>query len=92
MVQHDKILDTLSRLASLQGMNDEEMRQCALAALEQLTREVTTRKLMASNEGVMMALTRATFNSSGILDDFEENDGRSRLLMKSALKNLAEVL
>ena len=73
-------------------MNDEEVRQCALSAMEQLTREVTTRKIMADHEGVMMALTRATFNSSGILDEFEENDCRARLLMKSALKNLAEVL
>jgi len=89
MVQQRGMLDALASLASLHGVNDEEVRECALATIERLTCEPYVRKQMAKHEGIMLELTRATFSSNGILDQYEENDGVSRSLMKSALKNLA---
>ena len=89
MVQQKGMLDALASLSSLHGVNDEEVRECALATIERLTCEPCVRKTMAEHEGIMMELTRATFSSNGILDHYEENDGTTRALMKSALKNLA---
>ncbi len=93
LVQHDGILDALATLASLHGVNDGEVRECALVAIERLTHEPSTRKIMAGHEAIMTELTRATFSSSGILDEYEEEgDQKSRELMRSALKYLAEAL
>jgi len=92
MVECEGILDTLAYLSSLHGVNDEEVRDCALAAIEQLTREPSMRRIMATHEGIMTELTRATFSQNGILDAYEEGDHTSRSIMKAALKNLAEEL
>jgi len=93
LVQHNGILDALATLASLHGVNDGEVRQCALAAIERLAHEPSTRNIMAAHEAIMTELTRATFSSSGILDEYEEEgDEKSRKLMRSALKYLAEAL
>jgi len=92
MVKRNGMLDTLAQLASLHGVNDEEVRECALATIERLTCEPSTRKIMAMHEPVMMELTRATFSSNGILDHYEENDRHARSLMKAALKNLADAI
>ncbi len=89
MVERKGMLDALAALASLHGVNDEEVRECALATIERLTCEPYVRKAMATHEGIMLELTRATFSANGILDHYEENDGATRTLMKSALKNLA---
>lgn len=90
MVQQKGMLDALASLASLHGVNDEEVRECALETINLLTLEPKVRKQMAQHEPIMLELTRATFSASGILDHYEENDGGTRALMKSALKNLAK--
>lgn len=92
MVEHRGVLDTLATLASLNGVNDQEVRECALVAIERLAHEPSTRRIMAEHQAIMTELTRATFSSSGILDEREEVDGQCRFLMKSALKYLAESL
>lgn len=92
LVTHNGILDCLATLASLHGVNDREVRECALATIERLSHEPTTRHIMAGHEAIMTELTRATFSVSGILDEYEEGDEISRKLMKSALKYLAEAL
>ncbi len=92
MVEHVGVLDALARLASLHGMNDQEVRECALVAIERLTHEPSTRRIMADHEAIMTELTRATFSTSGIRGEHEEDDHKSRQLMTSALKYLAEVL
>lgn len=92
LVKHAKVLDCLATLASLHGVNDYEVRECALATIERLAHEPSTRHVMAGHEAIMTELARATFSTSGILDEYEEGDFRSRELMKSALKHLAEAL
>ena len=84
MAEHDQVLDALAMLASLDGVNDSEAQECALIAIENLTMEESTRGIMAGHEGVMTALTRATFKKS----EFEEYENDPSTT-KSALKNLA---
>ena len=85
------MLDALATLALLDGINDDEVKTCAIAALERLSKESSTRHIMAKNEGVMTALTKASFAKDGADDDDDnEEDGTpAALLMKTALKNLA---
>jgi hypothetical protein len=97
LVEHEGILDALATLASLHGVNDSEVRECALVTIERLAHEPSTRKIMAAHEAIMTELTRATFSTTGLHDEYEEIDGesnyeRSGQLMKSALKYLAEAL
>ncbi|KAL7489934.1 hypothetical protein ACHAW6_015664 [Cyclotella cf. meneghiniana] len=93
MVEHPGLLDALAQLSLLDGINDDELKTCAISALERLSKEPSTRHLMVRNEGVMTALTRATFAEGGYDDDDdEEEEAPTALLMKTALKNLAEHL
>lgn len=92
LVKHEGVLNSLATLASLHGVNDQEVRECALTTIERLTHEPSTRHIMAGHEAIMTELTRATFSESGILDEYEEGDETSRKLMKSALKHLAKAL
>ena len=92
LVEHRGTLDALATLASLHGANDYDVREGALMTIERLAHEPSTREIMAGHEAIMTELTRATFSSSGILDEYEEGDDKSRKLMKSALKYLAEAL
>jgi len=89
MVERPGMLDALAILAGLHKVNDEEVRECALSAIERLTKEPHVRKAMVRHQGIMIELTRATFSANNILDNYEERDKISRALMKSALKNLA---
>ena len=92
LVNHAGILDCLAQLASLHGVNDQQVRECALATIERLTHEPSTRHIMAEHEAIMTELTKATFSTTGVLDEYEEGDERSKTLMKSALKYLAKAL
>ncbi|KAL7515348.1 hypothetical protein ACHAXN_013307 [Cyclotella atomus] len=86
MVEHPGLLDALAQMSLLDGINDDEVKTCAISALERLSKEPSTRHLMAGNEGVMTALTRATFEDDAYND---EEDVQNSTLMKTALKNLA---
>lgn len=89
MVEHPGLLDALASLAVLDGINDDEVKSCAISAIERLSKEGATRHIMVRNEGVMTALMKATF-ADGLEDDDDEEGPHTTLLMKAALKNLAE--
>ena len=92
MVEHEGLLDSLATLALLDGINDDEVKTCAICALERLSKESTTRHLMVQNEGVMTALTKATFDNDVDDEESDEMGTPTAILMKTALKNLAEHL
>lgn len=101
MAEHNGILDALARLASVDGKiyNNGDIRACALFAIERLSNEISTRSIMAENEGIMTALTKATFSESSSsllgLDDRRTNNVSSSSSFSStklALKNLSEAL
>ncbi len=86
MVEHPGLLDALAKLALLDGIDDEDVRVCAIYCIERLTNEPSTRGVMVKNEGIMTALTMAAFHAE--YDD-PSSDRPTALLMKNALKNLA---
>jgi len=106
MGEKESLLDALATLASLDGVNDDDVRDCALVAIERLTMEESIQVFMVAHPGIMTALTRATFQKSvalecfGVEEEFgDKNDGdldscsnEGKFLAKSALKNLAQVL
>mmetsp|Transcript_600 Transcript_600/g.979 ORF Transcript_600/g.979 Transcript_600/m.979 type:complete len:892 (-) Transcript_600:103-2778(-) len=106
MVQHGGLLDALSNLASLEGINNQEVHTCAIATIQQLTIEESTRLIMARHSGVMTILTKETFSMynkshdiTSTFADYAESVSQDhtvlddpQLLTKLALKNLAEVL
>ena len=65
VAQHHGLLNGLSKLAlTTSGEEADRVRQAAVAAIELLSREVSTRRLLAKNEGIMMALTRASYGTN----------------------------
>ncbi|EJK56754.1 hypothetical protein THAOC_23295, partial [Thalassiosira oceanica] len=92
MVEHEGLLDGLATLALLDGINDDEVKTCAICALERLSKESSTRHIMVQNEGVMTALTKATFDNDIDDEESDEMGTPTAILMKTALKNLAEHL
>jgi hypothetical protein len=93
MVLHDGLLDALASLALLEDIGDEEVRNCAISTLVELTKEESLRETMARNEGVMTALTHATF-ARPMNSNTTYRGKQSPLITKTkiALKNLAAVL
>ena len=91
MVRHPGLLDALAQLSLLDGINDDELKTCAISAIERLSQEPSTRHLMARNEGCMTALIKV---SAGGYDEdgYGDEDAPRAHIMKRALKNLAEHL
>mmetsp|Transcript_21992 Transcript_21992/g.47793 ORF Transcript_21992/g.47793 Transcript_21992/m.47793 type:complete len:1334 (-) Transcript_21992:75-4076(-) len=89
MVEHPGLLDALATLSLLDGITDDEVKTCAISAIERLSKEASTRHIMVKNEGVMTALTKATFANDGAEDDAPNEGTPTALLMKTALKNLS---
>ena len=92
MVEHPGLLDALATLSLLDGVTDDEVKTCAITAIERLSKEASTRHIMVQNEGVMTALTKATFAKGGAEDDTPDEGTPTALLMKTALKNLSVFL
>ncbi len=92
MVEHPGLLNVLGTLALLEGVTYEEVRICAIAAIERLSNEVSARRIMVKNEAVMTALTKATFASNFSPDDALVDGVPIALLTKAALKNLSACL
>ena len=92
MVQHPGLLDALGKLSLLDGVADDEVRNCAIFAIERLSNEVSARRIMVKNEAVMTALTKATFADDGSDDGSLDEGIPNTLLMKTALKNLSAYL
>jgi hypothetical protein len=61
MVRFPGMLDALSTMALLSEHQFEHVRSPAVAAIERLTLEPSTRPIMSQHEGVMTSLTLATF-------------------------------
>ncbi len=63
MANHHGLLNALSRLALAQGEESdiEKVRTAAVGAIELMSRQDDARELLAHNEGIMMALTRASY-------------------------------
>lgn len=89
MVEQPGLLDALATLSLLDGVTDDEVKTCAISAIERLSKEASTRHIMVQNEGVMTALTKATFAKDGAEDDTPDEGTPTALLMKTALKNLS---
>lgn len=65
VAQHHGLLNGLAKLAlTTNGEEADRVRRAAVAAIELLSREVSTRQLLAKNEGIMMALTRASYGTN----------------------------
>lgn len=122
MVMHYGLLNALGRLATMitltsNNTNDDEdedestcrkIRMTAISAIEKLSICISTRPIMAKNELIMMALTRASYyNNNFDNNDHDDNDAdvgnnndddneRSKLsssdLVKMALKNLVATM
>jgi hypothetical protein len=69
MAHHHGLLNSLSRLALARGTSTEvdKVRDAAIAAIELMSRHDEARELLAHNEGIMMALTRASYGEKGSL-------------------------
>lgn len=66
MANHHGLLNALAKLALAGergdgGIESDRVRAAAVSALEMIAREDAARPIMAHNEGVMMALTRASY-------------------------------
>mmetsp|Transcript_8174 Transcript_8174/g.22757 ORF Transcript_8174/g.22757 Transcript_8174/m.22757 type:complete len:917 (+) Transcript_8174:190-2940(+) len=65
VAQHHGLLNGLSKLAlTTNGEEADRVRQAAVTSIELLSREVSTRRLLAKNEGIVMALTRASYGTN----------------------------
>jgi hypothetical protein len=107
MVQHPGLLDALANLALLQALELQHVRSPAVAAIEQLSQEKLARSAMKKHEGIMMALTKATFNAEeeeaaggGGMSEYDEHGQAHQLdgmttttqAMRAALKNLTNAI
>jgi len=71
MAHHHGLLNALSRLA-LTGGDDadvDKVRRAAVGAIELMSRQDEARALLAHNEGIIMALTKASYGDEGSLRD-----------------------
>ena len=71
MAHHHGLLNALSRLA-LAGGDDvdvDKVRRAAVGAIELMSRQDEARALLARNEGIIMALTKASYGDEGSLRD-----------------------
>lgn len=64
MAEHHGLLNTLSSLAQLAtgGAETEQIREAAIRTIEKLARDEVARPLLSNNEGIMLALTQASYN------------------------------
>mmetsp|Transcript_48006 Transcript_48006/g.71148 ORF Transcript_48006/g.71148 Transcript_48006/m.71148 type:complete len:550 (-) Transcript_48006:317-1966(-) len=99
MVDHLGLLNALATQALTQGEGKEAeaTRSAAISAIEQLTLVEENRQTMANNEGIMMALTRASFldgvpEDIGDLEDVKDDDSPEYKKVQIALKTLVAFL
>jgi hypothetical protein len=76
MAHHHGLLNSLSRLALARGEGEdvEKVREAAVAAIELMSRHDEARALLAHNEGIMMALTQASYGEEGSLKESIRKD------------------
>ena len=89
MANHHGLLNALSRLALTRGEGEdvEKVRRASCMAIELMSRKDEARALLSQNEGIIMALTKAsygegdqdprnTYNGEGFLDGSERAGSR----------------
>eukprot|EP00986_Skeletonema_menzelii_P005229 scaffold1848_cov132-Skeletonema_menzelii.AAC.9 len=71
MAHHHGLLNALSRLALSSGddADVDKVRRAAVGAIELMSRQDEARALLARNEGIIMALTKASYGDEGSLKD-----------------------
>jgi len=71
MAHHHGLLNALSRLALTSGddADVDKVRRAAVGAIELMSRQDEARALLAHNEGIIMALTKASYGDEGSLRD-----------------------
>ncbi len=71
MVQHNGLLNALSRLAlSIGGPEAEAIRAISVSTIEHLSRESgVSREILSQHEGIMLAMTRASYLRNGSNSD-----------------------
>lgn len=93
MAKRPGLLSGLARQALAVGANGEKTRTAAIAAIELLTLVDSNRPILAANEGIMMALTRASFGEAAGDDEdairLAEERNKS---VQLALKNLVQAI
>jgi len=108
MVEHHGLLTALSKLALVSGNPESErIRKAAVSAIEHLSREVSIRRVLSSHEGIMLAMTRASYGNSsrgfdgnsshassfrGLSDDEISSTSETSKSMQLALKRLVETI
>jgi hypothetical protein len=82
MAHHHGLLNALSRLALTKGEREEseKVRMASCLAIELMSRQDEARTLLSQNEGIIMALTKASYG-----DDQQEVDHR-----RSAISEMHE--
>ncbi|KAL7492550.1 hypothetical protein ACHAWT_001621 [Skeletonema menzelii] len=71
VAHHHGLLNALSRLALTSGddADVDKVRRAAVGAIELMSRQDEARALLARNEGIIMALTKASYGDEGSLKD-----------------------
>lgn len=108
MAEYHGLLNSLGKLALTTieqgGKEHVKVQRAAVSAIERLARDETARPLLAHNEGIMMALTRASYgpnvnaniNPADIdlnnIDDDDQSITSQGRMVQTALKNLVAVM
>mmetsp|Transcript_7261 Transcript_7261/g.10556 ORF Transcript_7261/g.10556 Transcript_7261/m.10556 type:complete len:208 (+) Transcript_7261:1089-1712(+) len=72
IAKHSGLLDGLSALALTvgEGENERHIRAAAVSSIVRLATPEINRKLLANHEGIMLALTRASFDHPMMLNEY----------------------
>jgi hypothetical protein len=83
MVQHNGLLNALAKLAlSVGGPDAERIRIISVSAIEHLSRESgINREILSQHEGIMLAMTRASYLRTGSSSGTSTNETGSHLNM-----------
>mmetsp|Transcript_29512 Transcript_29512/g.41305 ORF Transcript_29512/g.41305 Transcript_29512/m.41305 type:complete len:680 (-) Transcript_29512:384-2423(-) len=101
MAQHHGLLNSLAKLALEPGQGQEapKVHHAAVSAVERLARDETARPVLAHNESIMAALTRASYGSNGepsstggSIDGGGSSVGTREQMVQVALKNLVAAM
>ena len=94
MANHHGLLSAISNMSMIEGEENSKIRSCAISTIGMLTSEYQIRPILARHEGIMMALTKATYHEriDGMDDNQEYLDEETMDLVKGALKNLVAIM
>ena len=98
MVEHNGLLNALSKLAlAMGGADSEKIRLTTVSAIEHLSRDEENREILGQHEGIMLAMTRASYlvgtassgsaRSFGSANNIPDDDGESIATSPSIVAN-----